>query len=44
MKRFYREAMVTQIDDGWSIVLDGVPARTPANHAIVVPSAALVRQ
>jgi chaperone required for assembly of F1-ATPase len=41
MKRLYREAIATQIDDGWSIALDGVPARTPADHAIVVPNAAL---
>ena len=39
--RFYREADVLSAEDGFALVLDGKPARTPARNPIVLPSAAL---
>jgi len=41
VKRFYRDATVTEGEHGFGIALDGKPVRTPAKHALAVPSRAL---
>lgn len=38
MKRFYRKASTAALPEGHAILLDGVPIRTPAKHALAVPS------
>ncbi|QNM82192.1 ATPase [Sphingomonas sabuli] len=43
MKRFWKQAAVAEGADGWTVELDGKPLRTPARHALAVPSAALAR-
>ncbi|MFH6782608.1 MULTISPECIES: ATP12 family chaperone protein [Methylobacterium] len=40
-KRFYEEAGVAPAEDGFRLVLDGRPARTPARRYLAVPQAAL---
>jgi chaperone required for assembly of F1-ATPase len=37
-KRFYTEAGVVESADGFGVVLDGKPIRTPSGHAVVAPS------
>lgn len=41
MKRFWQTVDTVQAEDGWSILLDGKPLRTPARAPLVVPSEAL---
>jgi chaperone required for assembly of F1-ATPase len=41
MKRFYKEAAVDAIEDGYRVLLDGKPMRTPAKAVLVVPTRAL---
>lgn len=41
MKRVYRQAGTSRTGDGWGIVLDGRPMRTPARNDLSVPSEAL---
>jgi chaperone required for assembly of F1-ATPase len=41
MKRFYKETSVAPGDDGWRVLLDGKPMRTPAKVVLVVPTRAL---
>lgn len=38
MKRFYREATAAPGDGGVAILLDGRPVKTPARHALAVPT------
>ncbi len=38
MKRFWKEARVAPVDDGFAIHLDGRPLRTPAQAALIVDS------
>ena len=38
-KRFWKEATVRSVEDGFGIALDGRPVKTPAKRALVVPSA-----
>jgi chaperone required for assembly of F1-ATPase len=38
VKRFWTEASVEHSADGWQILLDGRPVRTPAKTLLVVPS------
>ncbi len=40
-KRFYKEAGIAPAEDGYRLVLDGRPARTPARRYLAVPQAAL---
>ncbi|KMO28647.1 ATP12 family chaperone protein [Methylobacterium aquaticum] len=40
-KRFYKEAGIAQAEDGYRLVLDGRPARTPARRYLAVPQVAL---
>ena len=40
-KRFYKEAGIAPSEDGYRLVLDGRPARTPARRYLAVPQAAL---
>ena len=40
-KRFYKEAGIAPAEDGYRLVLDGRPARTPARRYLAVPKAAL---
>ena len=37
MKRFWKAAFAEPAEDGWAILLDGRPVRTPARNAVVVP-------
>ncbi|MFK7941332.1 MAG: ATP12 family chaperone protein [Paracoccaceae bacterium] len=37
MKRFWKQAIVEEGGDGWSVLLDGRPVRTPARNAVTVP-------
>lgn len=41
MKRFWNDASVEQVADGWAILLDGKPIKTPARADQVVPTEAL---
>jgi chaperone required for assembly of F1-ATPase len=41
MKRFYREAVAIEAEQGFTVLLDGKPVLTPAKNAIEVPSWAL---
>ena len=41
MKRFYKEVTTAPADDGWRILLDGRPVRTPAQQPLALPTAAL---
>jgi chaperone required for assembly of F1-ATPase len=41
VKRFYQEVSVVTAAEGHQVLLDGRPARTPARHALAVPSATL---
>ena len=40
-RRFYREAGVEEAEDGFRVVLDGRPVRTPARRFLAAPSRAL---
>jgi len=40
-RRFYRQAGVEEAEDGFRVVLDGRPVRTPARRFLAVPSRAL---
>ena len=40
-KRFWKEANVTETDDGFTVMLDARPVRTPAKAALVVPTRGL---
>ncbi len=41
MKRFHRNSEVVAVAAGYAVALDGSPIKTPAKHALTVPSAAL---
>jgi chaperone required for assembly of F1-ATPase len=41
MKRFYKDAAVEAAEDGFRVLLDGKPVRTPGGAMLAVPSAAL---
>lgn len=41
MKRFYKEAEARAAEDGWEILLDGRPVKTPARGALILPNAGL---
>jgi chaperone required for assembly of F1-ATPase len=41
MKRFYKTAEARQTDNGWTVVLDGRPIRTPAKAPFKAPNAAV---
>ncbi|MBW0145747.1 ATP12 family chaperone protein [Sphingomicrobium clamense] len=41
MKRFWKEAAVERVADGWTVKLDGRGIKTPARADLVVPSEAL---
>jgi len=43
VKRFFKEAGVTDIDGGFGVALDGKPVRTPAKVPLAVPTRALAR-
>lgn len=40
-KRFYKEVAVAARDNGFAVLLDGRPVRTPAKRGLVLPAAAL---
>lgn len=37
MKRFWKEASVAEAEDGWTVLLDQRPVRTPMQRPLVVP-------
>ncbi len=37
-KRFWKEARIEPLQDGWTVRLDGRPVKTPAKQALVVPT------
>ncbi len=41
MRRFYRQADIVPVGQGYGIALDGKPIKTPAKRDLVVPNAAL---
>lgn len=43
MKRFWKAVTVERGEDGWSVLLDGRPASTPARAALAVPPEALAK-
>lgn len=43
MKRFYKDATVERTEDGWRVLLDGRPVRTPARAPLTVPDEALAK-
>lgn len=44
MKRFYENVSVTQDENGWNILLDERPVRTPGRAALAVPTEALAHR
>ncbi|MDX1580978.1 MAG: ATP12 family chaperone protein, partial [Alphaproteobacteria bacterium] len=43
MKRFYEKADIAKAEQGWQIVLDGRPIKTPAKAGLAVPGESLAR-
>ncbi|WP_292285084.1 ATP12 family chaperone protein [Marivita sp.] len=43
-KRFWTDATTTQTEDGYGVLLDGRPVRTPAKALLVVPSHAIAER
>ncbi len=43
-KRFWKAASVVEVDDGFGVVLDERPLRTPAKQALVLPTASLAEK
>jgi len=43
VKRFWKQASVSQEENGWGVALDGKPVRTPARNALAVPSRKLAK-
>jgi chaperone required for assembly of F1-ATPase len=41
MKRFYKDVSVAQTDDGFRVLLDGRPVKTPAKNMLALPTQAL---
>lgn len=41
MKRFYKQVAAARAEDGFRILLDGRPVRTPAKNTLAVPTSAL---
>jgi chaperone required for assembly of F1-ATPase len=41
MKRFYKTVAVAQAGDGFAVLLDGKPVKTPARHALTLPTQTL---
>ena len=41
MKRFYRQVSVAEAEDGFRVLLDGRPVKTPAKNMLALPSRAL---
>lgn len=42
-KRFWKEAQATEIEGGFTVTLDGRAVKTPAKHALIMPSLALAQ-
>ncbi|MGJ3231551.1 MAG: ATP12 family chaperone protein [Oceanicaulis sp.] len=42
-RRFYKEAAYQETEEGWRILLDGRPVKTPAKHTLLVPAEGLAR-
>lgn len=42
-RRFWKQAIVEEVDQGWTVRLDGRPVKTPAKAALVVPTATLAQ-
>lgn len=42
-KRFWTEAKVQAVDDGWTVLLDTRPVKTPAKRPLVLPTEGLAR-
>jgi chaperone required for assembly of F1-ATPase len=43
MKRFYKRVAATPSEDGWEILLDGRPVRTPARQPLLLPGEPLAK-
>ena len=41
MKRFYKEVSVAPVEGGFAVLLDGKPVKTPARHALTLPTQTL---
>ncbi len=41
MKRFYKQVSVTQAEDGFRVLLDGRPVKTPAKNMLALPTPGL---
>jgi len=41
MKRFYKEVSVAPVEGGFAVLLDGKPVKTPAHHALTLPTQTL---
>jgi chaperone required for assembly of F1-ATPase len=41
MKRFYKDVSVAPVEGGFSVLLDGKPVKTPARHALTLPTQTL---
>ncbi len=44
MKRFYKTAAADRTDEGWCILLDGRPVKTPGRHTLQLPTQALAER
>jgi chaperone required for assembly of F1-ATPase len=41
MKRFYKDVSVAPVEGGFGVLLDGKPVKTPAHHALTLPTQTL---
>jgi len=41
MKRFYKDVSVAPVEGGFGVLLDGKPVKTPARHALTLPTQTL---
>ena len=44
MKRFWKSATTEETADGWTVLLDGRPVRTPAKRQVVLPHEAMAQE
>lgn len=42
-RRFWQSASTRQLTEGWEVVLDAFPLRTPGKHPLILPTADLAR-
>ena len=44
MKRFYKEVSIAPAEDGFAVLLDGKPVKTPGRNTLLLPTEALAER